>query len=249
MKLTAKQSLFVEAYLATLNATQAAIKAGYSKNTAAVIGCENLRKPNIRHKIDERLKELALSSDETLKSLSDIAKSSLNDYFVVKEVIHTPQELIPLADYIKRIERDIEDADKFVKLAKITNKDELAAHKNDQEYRRREIIRLKIELERNPKAKKLVSGEPVKVQTAELDMPKLIADKANGRIKAIKHTEYGLNVELYAADAALRDMARYHGLFEKDNAQQSKQGGMHVTDEQFDKILQSARETKTNKGQ
>lgn len=246
MKLTAKQALFVEAYLATLNATQAAIKAGYSKKTAYSIGQENLKKPVIRAKVDERLKELALTSEETLKSLSDIAKSSLNDYFVIKEVIHTPQELIPLSDYIKRVQRDIEDAEKFVKQAGITDKDELAAHVKDQEYRRREIIRLRIELERNPKAKKLVSGEPVKVQTAELDMPKLVADKANGRIKSIKHSEYGLNVELYAADAALRDMARYHGLFEKDNAQQSKQGGMHVTDDQFDKLLQSARETKTS---
>lgn len=246
MKLTAKQSLFVEAYLATLNATQAAIKAGYSKKTAYSIGQENLKKPVIRAKVDERLKELALTSEETLKSLSDIAKSSLNDYFVINEVIHTPQELIPLSDYVKRIQQDIEDADKFIKLAKIIDKDELEVHQVNQENRRREIIRLKIELERNPKAKRLVNGEPVKVQVAQLDMPKLVADKATGRIKSIKHTEYGLNVELYAADNALRDMARYHGLFEKDNAQQNKQGGMHVTDEQFQKLLQSARETKAS---
>lgn len=246
MKLTAKQSLFIEAYLATLNATQAAIKAGYSKKTAAEIGYENLRKPQIKTKIEERLKELALSSEETLKSLSDIAKSSLNDYFTLKEVIHTPQELIPLSDYIKRIQRDIEDADKFIKLANITDKEELETHKAGQENRRREIVRLKIELERNPKATRVVNGQPQKIQTAELDMPRLVADKANGRIKSIKHTEYGLNVELYAADAALRDMARYHGLFEKDNAQQNKQGGLHVTDDQFDKLLQQARETKTS---
>jgi phage terminase small subunit len=245
MKLTAKQSLFVEAYLATLNATQAAIRAGYSKNTAGVIGSENLKKPNIRAKIDERLKELALTSDETLKSLSDIAKSSLNDYFVIKEVIHTPQELIPLSDYIKRIERDMVDADKFIKMAGVKDPDELTSHKRDQEHRRREIIKLKIELERNPKAKRLVNCEPIKVQVAELDMPRLVADKANGRIKAIKYTEHGMNVEMYAADNALRDMARYHGLFEKDNAQQNKPGGMHVTDDQFEKLLKSARETKT----
>lgn len=246
MKLTAKQSLFVEAYLATLNATQAAIKAGYSKKTAYSIGQENLKKPVIRAKIDERLNELALTSEETLKSLSDIAKSSLNDYFVIKEVVHTPQELIPLSDYIKRVQQDIDDADKFIRLAGITDKNELEVHQANQEHRRREIIRLKIELERNPKSKKLVNGEPVKVQVAQLDMPKLVADKATGRIKSIKHTEYGLNVELYAADNALRDMARYHGLFEKDNAQQNKQGGMHVNDEQFQKLLQSARETKTS---
>ena len=46
-KLTAKQEMFVQEYLVDLNATQAAIRAGYSEKTAALIGCENIRKPNI----------------------------------------------------------------------------------------------------------------------------------------------------------------------------------------------------------
>ena len=46
-KLTAKQERFVEEYLVDLNATRAAIRAGYSENTAAAVGCENLTKPNI----------------------------------------------------------------------------------------------------------------------------------------------------------------------------------------------------------
>jgi len=44
-KLTTKQQAFVDAYEG--NATKAAIKAGYSKNTARFIGAENLTKPNI----------------------------------------------------------------------------------------------------------------------------------------------------------------------------------------------------------
>lgn len=44
MALTAKQRRFVEEYLVDLNATQAAIRAGYSSKTAASIGEENLRK-------------------------------------------------------------------------------------------------------------------------------------------------------------------------------------------------------------
>ena len=45
--LTNKQERFVQEYLIDLNATQAAIRAGYSKHTAKDIGCENLAKPNI----------------------------------------------------------------------------------------------------------------------------------------------------------------------------------------------------------
>ena len=46
-KLTAKQQRFIQEYLIDLNATQAAIRAGYSEKTATEIGYENLRKPHV----------------------------------------------------------------------------------------------------------------------------------------------------------------------------------------------------------
>lgn len=46
-RLTPKQSRFVEEYLVDGNATQAAVRAGYSQKTAREIGCENLTKPHI----------------------------------------------------------------------------------------------------------------------------------------------------------------------------------------------------------
>ena len=57
-KMTEKMKAFVDEYLKDFNATQAAIRAGYSKKTAAVIGVENLRKPNIKELVDKRIKEL-----------------------------------------------------------------------------------------------------------------------------------------------------------------------------------------------
>ena len=51
-KLTAKQERFCEEYLIDLNATQAAIRAGYSVESAGSIGSENLTKPEIRARID-----------------------------------------------------------------------------------------------------------------------------------------------------------------------------------------------------
>lgn len=57
MKLTAKQKLFCEEYLVDLNATQAAIRAGYSKKTARQMGDENMSKPVIKDYLAECQKE------------------------------------------------------------------------------------------------------------------------------------------------------------------------------------------------
>ena len=57
-KLTGKQDAFVKAYLLNGgNATQAAIDAGYKADNAAVIGCENLIKPNIKSAIEKHQQE------------------------------------------------------------------------------------------------------------------------------------------------------------------------------------------------
>ena len=56
MALTAKQQVFVAEYLIDLNATQAAIRAGYSKNRADAMGHENLRKPEIAEAVQAAMK-------------------------------------------------------------------------------------------------------------------------------------------------------------------------------------------------
>ena len=55
--MTKKQKRFVEEYLIDLNATQAAIRAGYSPDTAKEIGCENLTKPNIAAEVARAMAE------------------------------------------------------------------------------------------------------------------------------------------------------------------------------------------------
>ena len=59
VKLTAKQARFCEEYTIDSNATQAAIRAGYSINSAKVIGCQNLTKPNIKQAIDKNRADLS----------------------------------------------------------------------------------------------------------------------------------------------------------------------------------------------
>lgn len=56
--MTEKQKRFADYYLETANATEAAIRAGYSEKTAKEIGYENLMKPHIKKYIEERNKAL-----------------------------------------------------------------------------------------------------------------------------------------------------------------------------------------------
>jgi len=70
-KLTDKQKAFVDEYLVDLNATQAAIRAGYSSKTAKQIGTENLSKPvvaeAIQEAIAERSERTGINADYVLK--------------------------------------------------------------------------------------------------------------------------------------------------------------------------------------
>lgn len=84
---TDKQKRFCDEYLIDLNATQAAIRAGYSKKTANRIGAENLSKPDIKSYIDERLKKMQDESiakaDEVLKYLTSVMRGESRSQVVI----------------------------------------------------------------------------------------------------------------------------------------------------------------------
>lgn len=86
-KMTEKQKRFCDEYLIDLNATQAAIRAGYSENTARQIANENLTKPYIRQYIDERLaekeKSLIADQDEVMRYLTSVMRREKTDSVVV----------------------------------------------------------------------------------------------------------------------------------------------------------------------
>jgi len=77
VKLTAKQEMFCQEYIVDLNATQAAIRAGYSSDTANQIGSENLAKPHIYTRICElqkdKLEKLHINQEWVLQRLVDIS--------------------------------------------------------------------------------------------------------------------------------------------------------------------------------
>jgi phage terminase small subunit len=83
--LTPKQSAFVAEYLIDLNATQAAIRAGYSERTANQQGPRLLENEDVRKAIDtakiERSERTEIDSDWILKRLVDEAEADLADLF------------------------------------------------------------------------------------------------------------------------------------------------------------------------
>lgn len=98
-KLTDKQELFAREYLKDLNATQAAIRAGYSEDSAASQGCENLTKPNIAKRIAElkadRNEEVGIDAAYVLKRLVEI------DQMDVLDILLANGELKPIKDWPK----------------------------------------------------------------------------------------------------------------------------------------------------
>ena len=81
MKLLDKHELFINEYIVDLNASHAAIRAGYPKRTSAIIGHRLLKNPSIRKRIDDRMHTIAektgLVVEDVLKNLEIVRKDAM----------------------------------------------------------------------------------------------------------------------------------------------------------------------------
>ena len=110
MVLTDKQQRFCDEYLIDLNATQAAIRAGYSKNTAAVIAAENLIKPNIQNYLAEAKKRLSDRNenlaDQVVEELKKIGFCNIQDYLesgnVIKDLTTIERQIAAAVSSVKK---------------------------------------------------------------------------------------------------------------------------------------------------
>lgn len=84
-KLTPKQKAFCDYYLETGNQTEAAIKAGYSKKSARVIGQENMLKPAIKEYLEKRVAEIdakrIADANEVLEYLTRVMRGEEKEQF------------------------------------------------------------------------------------------------------------------------------------------------------------------------
>jgi phage terminase small subunit len=247
-KLTQKQLKFCQEYIVDFNGTQAAIRAGYSKVNARSQASVLLQNDKITDRIKVNLNEAGLGPDETKKLISDIARSCLNDYFTIRKVQHTPLIQKSLKQLIRELREEIEFEEEFAACVSLSD-DDAATHIAMQQAREMKIIRYELELKRNPKATKIVPGQPVLIDSPELDMAKLVADKEKGKIKSITPGQWGTKVEMYAVDTALTNLAKIHGLFAPEKQEITGKNGTplqapitfisaeKLTEEQIEKFL------------
>lgn len=113
--MNAKQKRFCDEYLIDCNATQAAIRAGYSKKTAKQIGQENLTKPDLKSYIDEQLErihnETIADAEEVMKYLTSVMRGE-----------HTEQTLKLVGDGVQDIAEIDVSAKERLKAAELIGK-------------------------------------------------------------------------------------------------------------------------------
>ena len=130
--MTEKQKRFVEEYLVDLNATQAAIRAGYSAKTADRIGPELLGKTCVSGAIQEAIKDrerrTEITQDRVIQELARVAFANGTDFarVVSREAPTTvideegnPQQVMGLVQTVKILDTDAVDPEKRAAIAGI----------------------------------------------------------------------------------------------------------------------------------
>ena len=105
--LTQKQRRFIDEYIISGNATQAAIKAGYSKKTARKIGQENLTKPDIKAAIEKRNAEIqskkTADMTEVMEYLTSVMRGEQTESVATSKGVYSNVE-VSAKDRIKAAE-------------------------------------------------------------------------------------------------------------------------------------------------
>ena len=107
MALNPKQQRFVDEYLVDSNATQAAIRAGYSVKTAHAIGHENLRKPEIADAIAQKQAKISNKLEITAEGL-------IRDTVKIKDAAMSDAVYPSALKAVEMLGRTLQDANPFV---------------------------------------------------------------------------------------------------------------------------------------
>jgi phage terminase small subunit len=234
--LSAKEFVFAEEYLTSLNKSGAARKAGAPMASCKVQGFEIYNRAHVKAYIEEKLKERAISSDEVIKLVAGIAETNPADYFRPVKKITYPTKTVSLKFVIAQHHEEILQEKMFAEKVEL-DEEELKAHKSKLKGIERKIAKLEIELARNPKATRVIDLPPKQVTVMELDINLVIADKEKGRIKKYKQNKDGtVEVEMYSALEAQEKLLRIHGRYEKDNSQKGVTLDIKVSKEEAQSI-------------
>ena len=137
MKLTEKQKRFADEYIKSGNATQAAIKAGYSKKTAKIVASQNLTKLNVKSYIDDRMKVIEdnriMTAKEAVEFLTSVVRGDVKETVVIgtpvgAEEVEKEADVKTRISAVKELLKRYPDNDKVMEqqLRKLTAEADLA---------------------------------------------------------------------------------------------------------------------------
>ncbi len=214
--LSDNERVFAENYVISLRKDLAAIAAGYSERSAKEIGHQVYNRPNVKEYINQLLDQNTVTAKETLKRISDTSSGNMTDYMFPVERLKIPQVKRGLQFIIDQLQYKIEIEKQFLSVADL-DEDHTKSVQSKIKSMELDIIRLDIELNKNPTAYRIIDGDPELVEEMELNLAAIVADKERGIIKSYKVTKDGIQVEMCDPDTSKDRMAKIHGLYEKDN--------------------------------
>ena len=209
-KLTPKQERFVQEYLVDLNALQAAIRAGYSKDTAGAIGHENLKKPEIQAAIakarQEQQERTQITADSVVKEVALIAFADPRDLVqhIVGSCRHCHGEGFKWQRTVSEMNHDREQW--------INKGKELS------EFDEKGGIGFNPHMDPNPVCPECVGRGQGRTFISDT---RNLSPAAAALFAGVKETKYGLEVQMHSKLDAIEKLAKHLGIYEKDNQQKA----------------------------
>lgn len=208
--LTLKQQRFVDEYLIDLNASQAAVRAGYSKGTAGSIGHENLKKPEIQLAITEARKR---QQERTQINADTVVMQAWNI------ITADPRELVDVKVGCCRCCHG--DGFKLQRTIQEFNHDReiwLDKGNDPSEFDEQGGIGFNPLLPPNPECPECSGdGRP----RIALKDTRLLSPKALALYAGAKQTKFGIEIQMHDKAAYAEKLWKHLGLYEKDNEQKT----------------------------
>jgi phage terminase small subunit len=226
---TPQQQKFVEAFCLSLNATKAALTAGYSEKTARQQASRLLTNVYIKTLIQHKLAAAGADPGEIAARWDRIARVDLSDFYTRQRVEYTPKIEKSLREVVEEYRRYVE----FEQAVAIRTEELISDRKARLKYRRTQarlmlprelkLLRLEMELENDPDGVRVVDGPTRLRDELRLDLVKAqelgILDLAKG----LTEGRNGTGLTLRDPDAALDKLAQWRGML-KNHVDITSQG-------------------------
>lgn len=212
--LTPKQERFVQEYLVDLNATQAAIRAGYSEKTARQVGAENLSKPYIQVEIAKARQQ---QQERTQITADKVLREAWN------QVTADARELTQL--HLDCCRYCYGEGHQYQRTMGEYQRDFVAWQKKQargegegKEFDPMGGVGYDPRLSPNPDCPECSGhGQP---RVVLMDTRNL-SDSARSLFAGVKQTKFGIEIQMHSKDAAMEKLFKHLGLYEKDNEQKT----------------------------